>query len=189
VTPVARLPLAAALLALAASAALAQDAPRRKSGLWEVSMTSSQMPAPMVAKQCVDQSTDDFSKSPRGGGDKCSKKSVRREGGNVIVETVCQIESSTATTRGVFSGDFASAYKGEMVTKFAPPLHGMAETKMNFSARHAGPCAAGQKPGDVVMEGMPGMGGAAGGAGRAAGRMSAEDARKMAEELRKQYGK
>lgn len=184
-----RLTFTAAFLALAAFPASGQDAPKRKSGLWEVSMTSSQMPAPMVAKQCVDQSTDDFSKSPRGGDDKCSKKSVRREGGNVVVETVCQVEGSTATTRGVFSGDFASAYKGEMVTRFAPPLHGMAETKMNFSAKHTGPCAAGQKPGDVVMDGMPGMGGAAGAGARPAGRMSADDARKMAEELRKQFGK
>ena len=179
----------AAVLALAAAGAAAQDAPRRKSGLWEVSMTSPQMPGPMVSRQCVDQSTDDFSRSPsRGGAEKCSKKSVRREGGNVVVETVCQIEGSTATTRGVFSGDFATAYKGDMTTKFAPPLHGMAETKMSFSARHAGPCAPGQKPGDVAVDGMPGMG-AAGAAGKAGGRMSVEDARRMAEELRQKYGK
>ena len=149
-----------ALLLLCAGLALAfaQDAPRRKSGLWEISMSSAQMPAPMVSRQCVDEKTDDFGRRPSAQGrEKCSKQSVRREGGNVIVESVCQMEGSTATSRGVFSGDFASAYKGEMVTKFNPPMHGMAETKMNFQARLTGPCAPGQKPGDVQMQGMPKM--------------------------------
>ena len=115
------------------------------------------MPGPMVSKQCVDEKTDDLSKRPSRGAEKCSKQTVKREGANVVVESVCQMEGSTATTRGVFSGDFASAYKGEMVTKFAPPMHGMAESKMNFQARHAGPCPAGMKPGDVQMQGMQGM--------------------------------
>jgi hypothetical protein len=171
------------LACLSAVPAFAQDAPRRKSGLWEVSMSMPNMGAPMVMRQCIDQATDDMSKSAsRDPSAKCSKQSVRREGGNVVVESVCQVEGSTATSRGVFSGDFNAAYKGEMVTKFSPPMHGTAETKMNFQARHVGPCAPGQKPGDVAMQGMPG-------GGRAAGKMSPDDARRMAEEMRKQYGK
>jgi len=166
---------------LACSAALAQDAPRRKSGLWEISMSSPQMPAPMVSRQCVDEKTDDFARRPSQGREQCSKQSVRREGGNVVVETVCVIEGSTATTRGVFSGDFATAYKGDMTTRFAPPLHGQAESKMSFQARHLGPCAPGQKPGDASMQGMPG--------GARQGRMSPDEARRMAEEMRKQYQK
>ncbi len=177
------LPLA--ILCLLAAGASAQDAPKRKSGLWEISMTMPQMPAPMVSRQCVDQKTDDLGKSAsRDPSTKCSKQSVRREGANVVVESVCQIEGSTATTRGVFTGDFSSAYKGEMTTRFVPPLHGSAENRMNFQARLTGPCAPGQKPGDVAVQGMPG-----GATGRPAGRMSADDARRMAEELRKQYGK
>ena len=171
-----------AILCFLAAGAAAQDAPKRKSGLWEVSMSSPQMPAPMVSRQCVDEKTDDMSKSAsRGGTQKCSKQSVRREGGNVIVESVCQVEGSTATTRGVFSGDFNSSYKGEMTTHFAPPLHGNAEMKMSFQARHTGACAPGQKPGDVAIQGMPG--------GAGAGKMSVDEARRMAEEMRKQYQK
>lgn len=173
------------ILCLSAAGALAQDAPRRKSGLWEISMTMPQMPGPMVSKQCVDEKTDDLGRRPsQGGSEKCSKNSVRREGGSVIVESVCQIEGSTATSRGVFTGDFATSYKGDMTTRFSPPMHGMAESKMNFQARRTGPCAPGQKPGEVTVQGMPGGAGAAG-----AGRMSPDDARRMAEELRKQYQK
>ena len=176
-----------ALLAIAwaaATVAAAQDAPKRKSGLWEISMTMPQMPGPMVSKQCVDEKTDDLARQPsQGGPENCSKKSVRREGGNVIVESVCQVEGSTATSRGVFTGDFASSYKGEMTTRFAPPMHGMAESKMNFQARLTGPCAPGQKPGAVSVQGMPG------GKGAAAGGMSADEARRMVEEMQRKYGK
>jgi len=175
-----RLALVAISCAVAASAA-AQDAPKRKSGLWEISMSSAQMPAPMVSRQCVDEKTDDFARRPSQGREQCSKQSVRREGGSVIVESVCQVDGSTATSRGVFGGDFASAYKGEMVTRFNPPMHGMAETKMNFQARLTGPCAPGQKPGDVSVQGMPG--------GGRPGSMNPDEARRMAEELRKQYQK
>lgn len=172
------------MLCLLAAGASAADAPKRKSGLWEVSMSSPQMPTPMVSRQCVDEKTDDMSKGPsRGGAQKCSKQSVRREGANVIVESVCQFDGTTATTHGVFSGDFTTSYKGEMTTRYAPPLHGTAETKMSFQARLTGPCAPGQKPGDVTTQGMPG------GAGAHAGKMSPEDRRRMIEEMQRKYGK
>ena len=178
--------LCCATLCLLAAGAAAQDMPRRKSGLWEVSMSSPQMPTPMVAKQCVDEKTDDMTKgASRGGAEKCSKTSVRREGGNVVIESVCQVEGSTATMKGVFSGDFNSSYKGEMVTRFAPPLYGQAESKMNFQARLTGPCAPGQKPGEAAVQGMPG--GRPAGAG--AGGMSSDEARRMVEEMQRKYGK
>ena len=177
-----RKPLVFFLLFLAYPvSALAQDAPRRKSGLWEISMSSPQMPGPMLSKQCVDEKTDDMAKRPTRGNEKCTKQSVKREGKNVVVESVCQVDGSTATSRGVFSGDFSSSYKGEMVTRFSPPLHGMAESKMSFQARHTGPCAPGQKPGDVSVEGMPG-GGRKGGT-------DADSARRMAEEMMRKYQK
>ena len=67
----------------------------------------------------------------RGAPENCSKKSVRREGGSVIIESVCQVEGSTATTRGVFTGDLATSYNGDMTTRFDPPMNGMAESKMS----------------------------------------------------------
>lgn len=168
------------IFSLCTAGALAQDAPKRKSGLWEISVTMPQMPAPMISRQCVDEKTDDFGSRPsRSGAENCSKKSVRREGGSVIVESVCQIEGSTATSRGVFTGDFGTSYKGEMTTSFNPPMHGMAESKMRFEGRLTGPCAPGQKPGDIAVQGMPGN----------TGRMDPDQARRMAEEMRKQYQK
>ena len=116
----------AALLLLVPALALAQDAPRRKPGLWEITMTSAMMPQPMTVRQCVGEKTDDFGANQGPGAQRCSKQSIRREGAKVVIESVCQIEGSTATSRGEFAGDLNSSYSGEMLTRFAPPMHGIA---------------------------------------------------------------
>lgn len=177
--------LAAALLVPAV--ALAQDAPRRKPGQWEMTMSSAQMPQPMTMTQCVDDKTDDFGASQGRGKQQCSKQSIRREGGKVVIESVCQVEGSTATSRGEFTGDLNSSYTGEMVTKFSPPMHGMSETRMNFKARHLGPCAAGAKPGAVTTQG--GMDVQKMMEAAKSGKLDPEQARRMAEEMQRQYKK
>jgi hypothetical protein len=152
--------LAGFLVALAvATTAFAQsDAPRRKSGLWHSTMKSSHMPA-MQVEECVDRAQDDFMTLASVGEDakECSKHSVRREGANVVLETVCKVEGSTVTARGVVTGNFDSAYKAEIKASYRPPLEGIRETTMTVEARWIGPCKPGQKPGDTAVVDIPGM--------------------------------
>ena len=167
-----------ALLGLAVGAA-AQDAPRRKSGLWEMTMQSPGMRQAMTLQQCIDEKTDDLAKQQGAGQQRCTKTKVRRESGRVVAESECQIENSTAKTRVVLTGDLASSYSADMTTTFTPPLHGMTEQKSTMQARWVGACKAGQKPGDTTMSGVP----------AGAGKMDPEAARRMAEEMRKRYQK
>ena len=44
-----------------------------------------------------------------------------------------------------------------MTVRYAPPLEGMSEMRMVSQGRWLGACKPGQKHGDVVMPGMPGM--------------------------------
>jgi hypothetical protein len=136
------------------AAAAAADAPQRKSGLWEMKMSGGQMPGGMTVQQCVDQKSDDISKmqEPKSN---CTKNVVRREGDKIVAESVCKMEGTTATTRTVFSGKFDSAYKGDIKSTYDPPLHGMREASSTIEAKWLGQCRAGQKPGDVIMPGMP----------------------------------
>ena len=167
-----------ALLALAAVAA-AEDAPRRKSGLWEVTVRSGAMPQPMTMQQCVDQKTDDMARQEGSRQQHCSKTSARRESGRVVAESECKVENSTARTRAVMTGYLASSYSADVTTTFVPPLHGIKEQKATTQARWLGPCKPGQKPGDTSVSGMP----------AGAGKMDPEAARRMAEEMRKRYQK
>jgi Protein of unknown function (DUF3617) len=150
--------IAFSLVTLLASAVVlaAADLPRRKSGLWEVSMTVPKMPE-MRFQECVDQKNDDMFKPPNPGDEdiSCSKVETRREGAGWVMNSVCKMEGTTATTRSVFTGNFESAFKAEHKSTYSPPLEGMREVTMTMNARWTGPCKPGQKPGEVDIPGMP----------------------------------
>ena len=141
-----------------AGAALAADMPKRKAGLWEISMHMEGTPDMGPMQQCIDQNTDNLmqQKAKQGKSD-CSVMDVKPSGNKVSIHSVCKIEGSTATTDGVFEDAFDSSYKGTMKTRFNPPMHGMSESNMTQQARWLGPCKPGQKPGDVIMPNMGGM--------------------------------
>jgi hypothetical protein len=149
------------LLGLAATGlaaeALAADMPKRKAGLWEINTHLEGMPSMGAMQQCIDQNTDDLMQQ-RAKKEKpdCSVMDIRPQGNKVTIHSVCKIEGTTATTDATFLGAFDSAYKGDMNTRFSPPMHGMSESKMTLDAKWLGPCKPGQKPGDVTM---PNMGG------------------------------
>lgn len=146
-----------AFLLVVPAAAGATELPQRKSGLWEIS-TSSDATAgqSMTMQMCIDQATDDAARAMGEGfgRQQCSKVAFRREGPQRFVsESVCRIEQTTATTRGVFSGDFASAYRAEISNRYDPPLLGRREDRLTMQARWLGPCKPGMKPGDMMLPG------------------------------------
>lgn len=157
-----RHPLLGCLVALAAGALLgsaqAADMPKRKPGLWEVNARMDGMPSTGPMQQCIDQTTDDLMQQ-RATAQKanCSVIDIKPQGNKVSVHSVCKVQSSTATTDAVFVGAFDSAYKGDMLTRFSPPLNGISESKVAVDARWLGPCKPGQKPGDVVMPNVGGI--------------------------------
>lgn len=136
----------------------AADMPKRKPGLWEINSHMQGMPSIGAMQQCIDQKTDDLMQQQ---GKKeqpnCSVMDINTQGNKVTVHSVCKVQSSTATTDAVFIGSFDSSYKGDMHTRFSPPMHGTSETKMSFDARWIGPCKPGQKPGEVIMPNVGGV--------------------------------
>ena len=152
-----RLPvLTAATLLAVATATTAADAPRRKSGLWEITNAMGGMhPMTHTIQQCVDEKTDKLmdQTGQRESERHCSKNEIRREGGKVISDSVCKFDKTTATTHAEFSGDFGGNYRGDIRTSYNPPMHGMKDMQMSITAKWLGPCRPGQKPGEIVMPG------------------------------------
>lgn len=147
----------AALPVLPAPALAVEGLPVSKPGLWEITTELSMMPGQqMLVRRCVgpDGDADWLAKSTQPG-KHCGAPKIIRKGGEIITEVVCKVENSTATTHGILSGDFQSHYAGRMDTTYAPPLRGVATSTVNLSARWAGPCPAGQKPGETEMS-LPG---------------------------------
>lgn len=149
---------ACTLLIQSASAAGLSEAPKRKPGLWQQTLSTSGigMP-PQTMSMCTDEKTDSLLESQATSSARCTQQSIRRQGNSVIVEAVCKDGATTVRTHGVFTGDFMSRYTGELRSTFDPPMQGMKEMTQKIEARWVGPCKPGQKPGDVVLQGMGGM--------------------------------
>jgi Protein of unknown function (DUF3617) len=150
--------LAVTLLVTAGGAVAAtSNIPRRKSGLWEITVSSDGAKGGQTMQQCIDEKSDDLIKNNMAGTEKqsCSKNEFRREGAKLITESVCKMSGSTATTTGVFTGQFDSSYRADIKSTYEPPLQGMKQSATTMEAKWLGSCKPGQKPGDISMPGMP----------------------------------
>jgi hypothetical protein len=138
------------MLFTTAATTLAADLPKRKAGLWEVTATTSGTAkagqGATTVSMCIDQNPDDWLQPA-----KCSKQETKVERDRILFSNVCLFGKTTATSRGVVSGDFNKAYKIETSSTYVPPLAGMKEASTTTNAKWLSPCKAGQRPGDVIM--------------------------------------
>jgi len=130
---------------------LGDDTPRRRSGVWELkNFADSSNTAPATVHICVERSSDDFT----GWADArqtCSKKEWKRQGDQILTESVCEFQGSVVTAEGIFTGDLERAYRGEIAVQYDPPLRGMTEVRLVQEGRWLEPCPADMKPGDVQL--------------------------------------
>jgi hypothetical protein len=145
-----RLLPAVILLAVAADAA-AVDLPRRRSGLWEVTTVVPGSPPSPAAQLCIDETTDDLAKQLGQGAVACSKQEIRADGAAFVVDSVCKLGESTATTTSRVTGSFDTSYQVDIATAYDPPLMGMREGKAKVNAKWTGPCGPAQRPGDMTL--------------------------------------
>jgi len=135
----------------------ADDMPRRKSGLWEVKMSMAGKASPMGTMQtCVDQASDDLmqSNAKRATAKNCTRSDIKRDGDRVLVHSECTLDKMKTISDAVFSGSFDSGYRGDITTQYDPPMAGHGQMQMTIEARWLGPCKAGQKAGDIVINGQ-----------------------------------
>lgn len=162
--------VATLLLQVVTSAGVyAVDMPKRKSGLWEIKMTSTHSQGgTFVIQQCIDEATDELMRNQADSASmmtpkrrnsstkqKCSTQNMRREGNKFVMDSVCRHGETTATTHAVATGTFDSNYRMESKTTFDPPMRGIRESTTIVEAKWLGPCKQGQRPGDIIMPGMP----------------------------------
>ncbi|MCE4225889.1 DUF3617 family protein [Methylobacterium sp. C25] len=146
--------LAAALAAGSSLAASAETLPTRKAGLWEMKGTNGEG-APTTTRQCIDAATD---QQMQGMTDKmgveCSKKQLTKTANGYVNETACKMGTISMEGKSVMTGDFNSAVRIETDSTVTgiPGTAGPKTTHSILETRWIGPCEAGQKPGDVILE-------------------------------------
>lgn len=152
-----------------ATAVYAADTPKRKSGLWQMTMTSTHgQGGTFTIQQCIDQATDELmggqadsasammpKRNRSSSKQDCTTQDLRREGDKFVLDSVCRHGRTTATTHAVATGSFDSNYRMESKTTFDPPLRAVRESTTVIEAEWLGPCKEGQRPGDIIIPGMP----------------------------------
>jgi Protein of unknown function (DUF3617) len=147
------------ILILGAGLAQAQDVPKRKSGLWEVTRTTTRTEnRPIIVQWCVDEQTDNALAQIAEGlrNESCTVDKMSRDGDKLTVDAVCKVgrEQVASKTHAVITGKFDSAYKVESKSSYDPPMRGNAEGTALLQARWLGPCKPGQHPGDMMIPGL-----------------------------------
>ena len=146
--------LISALLILVATVAHALDLPKRKSGLWEMTMIGDQTNGqPQTVTTCVAQKTDTGLSSSFG--DKipknCKQPTLKKSAGTYIITSSCKFTDSNVKTIAILSGDTNSAYKIDRTSTYTPPNKGRKESKQSITAKWLSACKADQRPGDMIM--------------------------------------
>jgi Protein of unknown function (DUF3617) len=150
------LALGAGVFALS-SAALAEDLPLRKAGLWEMKVvrTGGAMPD-MTMQHCTDPTTDkemSNSASPLAK-TVCSKQDIRKTATGFVTDSVCSVAGVSMTTHAEIVGDFNSGYSLTSTTHSDKgPTGKPLDATTKIEAKWMGDCKPGQKPGDIVMPG------------------------------------
>lgn len=150
------IPLLTLMFASLSNQAFADTPPQLKEGLWEMTVTTSQA-GTHTMKQCLDKATganlldmgSDVTKSMK---ESCSKNEFKKTGNGFETLSECTMASSVVTSKGIFQGDFASSYTGEVESTFNPPFFGQSRSTVRMAGKHLGACGADMKPGDIVMD-------------------------------------
>jgi hypothetical protein len=140
------------LLVFIAVPALSAELPARKPGLWEMETT---LPNPKIPKQvirqCVDAATDEMMQSraqSTGLQRECSKRDVKKSAGSITIDSTCTVAGQTRTSHVVMTGSFDSGYTMTVTSQSGAAPEARTIT---IAAKWIGPCAADQKPGDMIM--------------------------------------
>jgi hypothetical protein len=130
----------------------AAELPSRKAGLWEVRTGfENRNGAGLTVRQCIDASTDQMMQSSAGplAQAACSRRDIQKSGDTITIDSTCALAGKTATSHAMITGSFDNAYT-MTVTSQSDALPG-GNMAMTVVAKWLGPCAADQKPGDLII--------------------------------------
>ena len=143
----------------AAKPAVAMEAPTRKAGLWEQTMSSGQMHQTM--KLCLDDATEQkmkwYATENAGGKSTCQQATMAPKlGGGWSFHSVCDLgQGGKVTSDGEATGDFGSHYVMTVnsVTTGSSMPQANGPHKITMEGAWKGACPAGMRPGDMEMPG------------------------------------
>jgi len=147
------------LLVGAGAAAAADDFPKLKAGLWEVTTTTTRREgqgAPKGITMCLDATVQQemYKMSTGVMSGMCSKHDLKYSGNTLTSVSTCEMNGTKMESKAVMTVTGDTAYHTEAHTTFDPPMKSGAKEATNvIDGKHVGPCKPGQQPGDMIMPG------------------------------------
>lgn len=136
-----------------ATLAQSESLPKRKPGLWAMTIEESGKAGPKQSiKQCVDEKTDTLLQVNSDFQSACTQQPSRRTSSGYETETSCRIGQLVSEAKSVLSGDFQTRVVSEVVVTVtvapgAPPR----TSRQRIEAAYIGPCGTDQRPGGIIM--------------------------------------
>ena len=147
----------ALVLSAAAAVAGAQDFPKLKSGLWEMTTATARTGdgAPRLTTMCLDDSVQQemYKMSTGMMSGMCSKHDIKVTAGKVTTSANCDLGITRMQSQSVMTLAGNTAYHTEAHATFDPPMNGMKESNTLIDGKHVGACKPGQQPGDMTLPG------------------------------------
>ena len=139
----------------AAPLTVAQDFPKLKPGLWEMTMTTGKRDAPRLSTICLDESVqrEMYKMSTGMMAGMCTKHEIKVLGNKVTTIADCDLGITKMQSQAVMTLNGNSSYHTEARAKFDPPMNGAKEQSSIIDGKHVGACRPGQQPGDMTLPG------------------------------------
>jgi hypothetical protein len=140
------------VLVLLCTPASAAEKLSRKPGLWEVkTIIDNSSATPRVVQQCIDGATDVMLQSVAGPFNPatCERAHVQHAADATTIDFKCTVAGKPATAHSVATGSLDSAYTMTVTAQSESLPNG--RMVMTMDGKWLGPCAADQKPGDVIL--------------------------------------
>ena len=136
-----------AWLSCFSSPAQAEDVPRRKAGLWEITTVGAGT-GTNKARSCIGE--DDKILPPEGSD--CAEAKVKSGGPDtIIVDVVCSTGEGKEVISGAFTGDFSTRYRAQVKMTFDPPPKDMLpHMGVTIEGKYLGPdCGTAKMPNEA----------------------------------------
>ncbi len=142
----------AAAFALIFTAAVAQDIPNMKEGLWKLHMVTSSpggQPQDTTYSLCrnhaYDRKAHDLMKQTG-----CTISEAAAAGGKRTFSTVCKMGEETITSKSVLTSSGDTSFHSETTTVYSPAMDGKSQSTTVQDQTYIGSCPAGMNPGDII---------------------------------------
>lgn len=144
------------LAALALPSAHAMEKITRKSGMWDISVetkTAGQpSPPPMNWQVCIDEKQDNLgAPNTKNESQPCDKTDIKRNGNEIVIDSVCKYDETTTIGHTVITGDLSSSYRMENTNRFDPPMHDIKSSTSIMTGKWLGVCNPKQRHGSMIM--------------------------------------